>query len=109
MQFEKVPGQLLTIINQVHDLEKKLLKMENSRPLARNLNRIRDQFAEMGIKYHNPLGQPYNETRTDCEATISGTTTQNLVISEVIKPIITQEFEGMPHIIQKAVVIVEGN
>jgi hypothetical protein len=37
-----------------------------------------------GLVYHNPIGEPYNETRTDIEASISGNSADNLIITEVI-------------------------
>ena len=104
-----VPQQQLQILNQLFDMEKKLEKMDNVRSLARNMRRIKGLFEELGLTLHNPLGEFYAETRTDCEATISGTSSENLVIKEVIKPIISMNIDGLPHIVQKAVVIVEGS
>jgi hypothetical protein len=49
---------------------------------------------------HDPLGEPYNETRTDCEAEIGGNNLQNLFISNVIKPIIclaVRSFKNYEH------------
>lgn len=103
-----VPSQLLQVLNQVFDMERKMAKMDNARSLQRNIKRIKSQFEEMNLQYHNPVGERYDETRTDCEATISGSSSNKLVITEVIKPIITIRLEGMQHIVQKAVVIVEA-
>ena len=64
----------------------------------------RSTFEEMGYQIHNPSGEPYNETRTDCEASIAGSKVDNLVVAEVIKPIVRRQ--GV--IIQKGVVIVES-
>ena len=89
------------IINQVFDIER---KSTQNAPILRHIERIRTVFEEMSYQIHNPSGEPYTETRTDCEASIAGAKIENLVVAEVIKPIVRRQ--GM--IIQKGVVIVEG-
>ncbi|MEM7103774.1 MAG: hypothetical protein AAF502_11620 [Bacteroidota bacterium] len=108
MEYPNPPRQILNIINQVFDLEKKIKKHPDSRSFERNLRRINDQFEELGLSTHNPLGELYQETRTDCEASISGELKDKLIITEVIKPIIIAKDGGFNHIVQKAVVIVES-
>jgi hypothetical protein len=98
----------LQIINQIFDMEKKLENIENSRILERNIRRIKSQLAEMNIEYLNPINERYSETRTDVEATISGNSSKNLMITEVIKPIIIQRNGNLQQIIQTGVVIVES-
>jgi hypothetical protein len=93
--------QHLRIINQVFDIER---KSGQNAPILRHIERIRNVFEEMGFQIHNPSGEPYNETRTDCEASIAGAKLDNLVVAEVLKPIVRRQ--GM--IIQKGVVIVES-
>lgn len=102
------PEQLIPLINQIHDLKNKVAKRTESAPFDRNFNRLFRQFEAYGLHYLDPIGEPYNETRTDCEATISGRSTKNLVISEVIKPIVYQKDQNTNQILQKAVVIVNG-
>ncbi len=102
------PTQILQIINQLFDMEKKMEKIDGTRSLQRNLRRIKGQFEELGYQYHNPIGEPYDETRTDCQATITGYSTKRMIITEVIKPIITIKEEDFLHIVQQGVVIVEG-
>ena len=87
-------------------MEKKLERMQGAKSLQRNIHRIKAQLEAMGIQYHNLLGERYDETRTDCEATISGSHSQNLVITEVIKPLVTIKIGDFQQIIQKAIVIV---
>jgi molecular chaperone GrpE (heat shock protein) len=99
--------ELLQIINQVFDLEKKALKMPEGNRLSRNFNRIKSHFANMGIEYLDPLGEAFNDTRTDVVATITGTKTNRLVITEVIKPIIIQKKDGLQQILQQGIFIVE--
>ncbi len=93
--------QLLRIINQVFEIER---KSTQNAPILRHIDRIRNTFDEMGFQIHNPSGEPYNETRTDCEASIAGAKMENLIVAEVIKPIVRRQ--GI--IIQKGVVIVEN-
>jgi len=99
---------MFQMVNQLFDLEKKIEIMANNKSLQRNIRRMKMALEEMNIVYLNPLGEKYDETRTDCDATISGTSTKRLRITEVIKPIIAQREGDMLMIIQKGVVIVEG-
>lgn len=108
MQFQTIPASMLQLVNQLFDLEKKVEIMSNNKSLQRNIRRMKMALEDMNIVYINPLGEKYDETRTDCEATISGTSTKKLRITEVIKPIIAQKEGEMLMIIQKGVVIVEG-
>jgi hypothetical protein len=94
-------NQHLRIINQVFDIER---KSAQNAAILRHIERIRNTFEEMGYQIHNPSGEPYNETRTDCEASIAGSKVDNLMVAEVIKPIVRRQ--GV--IIQKGVVIVES-
>lgn len=98
----------IRIINQIFEIEKKANKLQETNSIGRNFRRIKQELEEMGIRYHNPTGEAYDETRTDCEASISGTSTQSLVITEVIKPIIRLEKDGFTQIIQRGIVVVEG-
>lgn len=102
-------------MNQVYEMDQKLANKEDKGSLLRNLEKIKDALKHgegYGLVYENPLGQPFNETRTDVEATISGEGTDNLVVVEVIKPIIRAVIrEGSAEIskvVQKGVVIVES-
>jgi hypothetical protein len=111
----QIPKTLMTILNQVYEMEQKITKNGDQYNLLRNLEKIKDAFKHgegFGLIYENPLGQHFNETRTDVEATISGPSTENLVIVEVIKPIIRVIIrEGSAEIskvVQKGVVIVES-
>ncbi|MEZ4828839.1 MAG: hypothetical protein R3C61_21510 [Bacteroidia bacterium] len=102
------PQPLLHIVNQVFEMEKKIRLMKDH-SLERNLLRMKSSLEELGLIFENPLGESYDETRTDCEASISGTNTENLKIVEVIKPIIRLKSDGFSHIVQRGVVIVESN
>jgi hypothetical protein len=101
-------NHIIRILNQFFELEKKVHKLADARKLHRNLKRIHAAFEEMGYVLHDPLGEKYDETRTDCSANIIGTQHQDLIISEVIKPIIYLDQDGVKQIIQLGVVIAEG-
>ena len=111
----------LDFMNQIFEIEKKSANLKEDNSIHRNINKMKGIMEEeffkgtstIGLSYHNPLGESYNDTRTDCEATISGEGVDNLEIIEVIKPIIFytyQEDEKIKKIIvQPAVVIVQSN
>ncbi len=99
--YMDTPQYLLRIINQVFDIEK---KSSQNTSILRHTERIKNTFSEMGYTIQNPHGEAYNETRTDCEASIAGAQINNLVVADVIKPIV--HHQGI--IIQKGVVIVES-
>jgi copper chaperone CopZ len=83
-------------MNQIFEIEKKATNLKEENSIQRNINKMKGIMEEeffkgsstIGLTYHNPLGKDYTDTRTDCEATISGTEVENLEIVEVIKPII---------------------
>jgi len=116
----KVPQAYLDFMNQIFEIEKKAANLKEENSIQRNLNKIKGILEEeffkgsstIGLTYHNPLGESYSDTRTDCEATISGTGVENLEIVEVIKPIIFYAYHEnekvIKVIVQPAVVIVQS-
>lgn len=98
---------MIRLVNQFFELGKKMKQKEDA-SYERQMGRLADTFIEMGFEMHDPLMEAYNETRTDCDASISGNGKGKLYISEVIKPIIIRNEEGRKTMIQKAVVIVES-
>jgi hypothetical protein len=106
------------LLDQLFEIERKLENIEESNSISRNLNKMKDIFetnlfssstsSEIGFTYHNPIGESYNETRLDLEASIAGNSTENLVIKEVIKPIIRYKSGGSTLIARKGVVVVES-
>lgn len=122
----QVPKCILTALNQLYDMERKLARSGDAANITRNVDKIRAAFAEEGLTaadisgavaavrlvYEDPMGQSFKETRTDLEASISGAGTGDLVVVEVIKPIIravlrdgTGEFSK---VVQKGLVVVES-
>ena len=114
METIKIPKYFPFILNQLFEIENKLRNINESNSIQRNLDRMKDYFETdalpdgQGLVYYNPLGETYNETRTDCEASISGISHENLEIIEVLKPIIYFKYANTQTIVQKAVVIVES-
>ena len=128
----QIPKSIIIVINQLYELEHKLKKHGDPNNLQRNVTKMKDAFAEEGmpgdvhgqlhicLSYEDPMGQPFKETRTDLDATIAGSGTDNLVVVEVIKPIIRsamrvsageiteQDKAQFTQVIQKGVVIVES-
>jgi len=105
------------IINQIFEIEKKTSALTEPTTIQRNINKLKSIFETeiltldkepAGYIYHNPIGEKYDETRNDCEASIAGTSTENLTITEVIKPIIRFKKGPITQIVQKAVVVVEN-
>jgi hypothetical protein len=108
IQVQDFPKWLMTIVNNLYEIERKLTKHGDLVNVARNVERIKEAIAVAGLFYEDPLGQPFKETRTDLEASISGTTTENLVVAEVIKPIIRHGPPELSHVVQKGIVVVEA-
>lgn len=116
----KVPQAYLDFINQIFEIEKKANNLKEENSIQRNINKMKGIMEEeffkgsstIGLSYHNPLREDYSDTRTDCEATISGTGVENLEIVEVVKPIIYYSYHDsdkvMKVIVQPAVVIVQS-
>ena len=99
---------LLILMNNLCDIERKLQVHGDPANLIRNVERIKETFQEAGIFYEDPMGQSFNETRTDLEATITGDGTEMLKVVEVIKPIIRAGEAAYSKVIQKGIVIVQS-
>jgi hypothetical protein len=91
--------------NLVFELEKKLADNE-SPGIRRAVARMKDVLDEAGILMLNPIGEVYQETRTDLEANIVSPAKGALYVVDVIKPVLyAQEQQGRA-LLQKGVVIV---
>jgi len=98
----------IKMANLVFELEKKLSAGQPSTGIIRNIDRMKNVLEEAGLLLLNPLGEPYNEARTDLEASITGEGAGKLHVLDVIKPIVYTQQEGSRSLLQKGVVIV-GN
>jgi hypothetical protein len=104
----EVPKTTLALLNQVYEVEHKLKRHGDPGNALRNLDKIKDIFEDGGLFYDDPMGQEFKETRTDIEATISGVGTENLVVVEVLKPIIRAGKRDLSRVVQKGIVVVES-
>ena len=115
---KKIPKYLCTLINQIYNIEKKLSKTEDSKNISRNIEKMKDALSsnidpiepDIGIIYEDPDGQIFDETRTDLECHIEGNDTENLVVIDVIKPIIrvVNKNNNTSNVVQKGTVIVKS-
>jgi len=108
-----VSKKYIEILDQVFEIEKKIDSISEPNSIGRNVNRLKEYFEYLmpdgGLIYQNPIGEKFNETRTDLEASIAGNSAENLVVTEVIKPIIRLRTNtGVTTIVRKGVVVVES-
>lgn len=96
---------LLALINQVFEIEQRLTDQEQFVNFERNFKRINAIFEAEGFLCINPIGEKYLESRTDCEASIVGSSLAGLKISKVIKPIVYKVENGSNTLVQKGIVI----
>jgi hypothetical protein len=108
IQMTEAERRLLIVLNQVFEIEKKLSLHGDPNNLTRNVDRIKDAMEELTFFYEDPIGQEFQETRTDLEATISGRETEGLKVVEVIKPIIRVGRRELSRVVQKGIVVVEA-
>ncbi len=123
MQRYVIPKWALQMLNNAYEIEQKLLLHGDTGNAQRNVERIKDIFLagnifsiyggdaddKAGLFYENPLGQVFNETRTDLEVSISGESTENLLVVEVSKPIIRYGTAARSQVVQKGIVVVKSN
>lgn len=105
----QIPKFLLLIINNIFEIQKKVEFSDENLNIGRNLTKICEALGEQGLTFENPLGQKFNQTRTDLDATISGQGTEELVVVDVLKPIIRLGNSNNSVVVQKGIVIVEAS
>jgi hypothetical protein len=103
-----IPKFIFVFANNLFEIEKKIAMNGDAGNFSRNISKMKESLEEYGVTYENPEGEPFNETRTDLDASISGTGTENLYVVDVIKPIIRANSSGMSTVIQKGIVVVES-
>lgn len=112
--MNEVKKQYINILDQIFEIERKLESISEDNSIGRNLNKLKTILEEdfitqnAGLVYENPIGQDYDERRTDLDATISGDSVNDLVVTEVIKPIIRLKQGGLSRILRPGVVIVKS-
>lgn len=105
----EVPKFVLQTLNHLYEIERKLALHGDPGGATRNVQRIKEAFSDEGIFFEDPMGQPFSETRSDLEASIAGSSSDNLVVSEVIKPIIRYGKPSYSRVIQKGIVVVKSS
>jgi hypothetical protein len=103
----EVPKFVLQVLNNLCDIERKLLIHGDPGNAKRNVERIKEAFEDERVFFEDPMGQAFTETRTDLEATITGEGTDNLKVVEVIKPIVRVGDKNFSRVVQKGIVIVQ--
>lgn len=96
------------IINQLFEMEGKINESGMAANFERNFRRLFSIFEEEGFIIQDPTGEPYTDSRTDCEASISGKIGSKMFITRTLKPVIYQKKENGVQLLQKAVVIAEN-
>lgn len=96
------------IINQLFEMEGKINESGMAANFERNFRRLFSIFEEDGFIIQDPTGEAYTESRTDCEASISGKMGNKMIVTRTLKPVIYQKNENGVQLLQKAVVIAEN-
>lgn len=103
-----IPQWVLQALNNIYDIERKLGAHGDPANIGRNIERIKDIFATHDYFYEDPMGLPFTETRTDMDASITGSSTNDLVVVEVIKPIVRYGKPASSRVVQKGIVVVRS-
>jgi len=104
----EVPKWALTLMNNLYEIERKLALHGDPGNASRNVEKMKDALGGEGLFYEDPMGEPFKETRTDLEASITGDGTENLVVIEVLKPIVRGGNDGFSRVVQKGIVLVQS-
>lgn len=104
----EIPKFASNTLNHLYEIERKLKLHGDPASIQRNIDRIKASFEGEKLFYEDPMGQAFSETRTDLEASISGDSTENLLVVEVIKPIIRFGDQTYSKIVQKGIVVVKS-
>jgi len=99
---------LINIINRLHNLEVRLKATGQYDKVSRSFVSISKAIEEADWLVHNPIAESYDETRSDCDASISGEKITDLYISDVIKPIIYIQKKGLNELVQRGIVIADS-
>lgn len=94
-----------SILNNLYQMKRAL--PDHPARAARYVERMQDAVRARGWFFEDPNGQEFSETRSDLEASIAGDSADDLVVVDVIKPIIRSGDENSSRVVQKGVVIVQ--
>lgn len=99
---------IIQLINQLAEIENKISQDNLMSKYERNFNRIHTLLEEEGYIFRYPLGEKYRESNADYEANIVGKESNNMVITQVIKPAIYKKDALQASLVQKGIIIVEN-
>lgn len=97
---------ILLIANQLH-----YLRRNAQSTVHRHAQRLGDILDDIGILVRDPTGEAYDDTRTDCDATVSeadGTPRQAAIalrIVTVVKPLVYLRRGDELRLLQRAIVV----
>ena len=94
------------ILNNLYQMERVLTR--NPGVAMRYVARMKDALRENGWFFEDPQCQGFSETRSDLEVRIAGESVDDLVVVEVVRPIIRRGDEKRSQVVQKGVVIVQA-
>jgi hypothetical protein len=109
--------KIFNLLDQLFAIEQKLEVIKEPNRIGKNISKIKDIVENIyetpsqpntGFIYDNPIGENYVETRTDLEVSIAGESTENLIITEVIKPIIRFKSNDRKLLARNGVAVVES-
>jgi hypothetical protein len=105
------PTWLLKVMNNLYEIDRKLALHGDGGHVMRNVEKIKDALSDhinYEIFYEDPMGQMFKETRSDLDVTITGNSSEDLYVVEVIKPIIRIVIASSKYsqVIQKGSVVV---
>src|ERR1700744_1952973 len=83
-----------------------VFELEKKNGTQRQTDRMKSGLEEAGILLLNPLGEAYQDTRPDREASIMNGASGPLFVVAVIKPVIYGQQNGQRTLLQRGVVIV---
>jgi hypothetical protein len=95
--------------NLLFEMEQKRVAKSDDKALARLHQRMMQTLGEAGYIIHNPLGEDYDETRTDVEASIcrDGSDGGTMTVRTVLKPVVYRKSDRNDYIlVQRGAVIV---
>ena len=97
------------LLNSLYHVERALTgDPASAKRYKRYVERMKNTIREQGWFFEDPDGQRFSETRSDLEASIVGGSVDDLVVVDVIKPIIRRGDEKESQVVQRGVVVVQA-
>ena len=98
----------IQLINQIAEVENRIAQDDLMPKYERNFNRIRTLLEEEGFIYKYPVGERYRESNADYEANIVGRESVEMIITQVIKPVIYRREADRVTLVQRGIVMIEA-